>query len=80
MLDEVIGGCIAYYLDDGRTLDSQRTSILQDCQADLDRLFPDLEGPAVHYFGRLGILAELVLRASAAERKSLEGDERSQGS
>ncbi|MEP6601040.1 MAG: hypothetical protein ABJB49_04430 [Nitrospirota bacterium] len=68
VLDEVIGGCITHYLEGGLGLDSGRSAILHDCRADLDRLLPDLEGPAVDYFQRLGILAELVLRASAVER------------
>ena len=80
VLDEVIGGCIAHYLEGDLALDSGRTAILVDCRADLDRLLPDLEGPAVDYFHRLGILAELVLSAGAAERTLPEGgdDQRSQ--
>jgi hypothetical protein len=80
VLDEVIGGCIAHYLEGNLALDSGRTAILIDCRADLDRLLPDLEGPAVDYFHRLEILAELVLSASAAERTFPEGgdDQRSQ--
>jgi len=73
VLDEVIGGCIAHYLEGDLALDSGRTAILLDCRADLDRLLPALEGPAVDYFHRLGILAELVLSASAAERTLPEG-------
>src|SRR5205823_12371570 len=73
VLDEVIGGCTAHYLEGDLALDSGRTAILHDCRADLDRLLPDLEGPAVDYFHRLGILAELVLRAGAAERTLPEG-------
>jgi hypothetical protein len=75
VLDEVIGGCISYYLNAGRTLDAQRLIILRDCQADLDRLLPELEGPALDYFGRLGSLAELVLSSDATEHKSLEVSE-----
>ena len=71
VLDEVIGGCISYYLDAGRTLDMQRLAILRDCRADLDRLLPELEGPALDYFFRLGTLAELVLSADATEHTSL---------
>jgi hypothetical protein len=80
VLDEVIGGCIAHYLEGDLALDSGRTAILVDCRADLYRLLPDLEGPAVDYFHRLGILAELVLSAGAAERTLPEGgdDQRSQ--
>jgi hypothetical protein len=75
VLDEVIGGCISYYLDAGRTLDMQRLAILRDCRADLDRLLPELEGPALDYFLRLGTLAELVLSADATEHKSLEASD-----
>jgi hypothetical protein len=70
VLDEVIGGCISYYLDAGRTLDMQRLDILRDCRADLDRLLPELEGQALEYFRRLGTLAELVLSSDAADHKS----------
>ena len=66
ILDEVIGGCVAYYLEDGRALDSRRMGILRDCHADLDRLLPDLEGPAIEYFSRLEDLAQLILHASDA--------------
>jgi hypothetical protein len=71
VLDEVIGGCVAYYLNAGRTLDAQRLTILRDCQADLDRLLPELEGPALDYFDRLGTLAKLVLSSDATEHTSL---------
>jgi hypothetical protein len=70
VLDEVIGGCISYYLDAGRTLDMQRLDMLRDCRADLDRLLPGLEGPALEYFRRLGNLAELVLSSDAADHKN----------
>ncbi len=70
VLDEVIGGCISYYLDAGRTLDIQRLAILRDCQADLARLLPELEGPAREYFFRLETLAELV--SEATEHRSCE--------
>ena len=73
VLDEVIGGCIAYYLEDRRALDGRRIDILSDCRADLDRLLPGLEGPAIAYFSRLEVLAQLVLRASGAVQKSQEG-------
>jgi len=63
VLDEVIGGCIAYYFASGQTIDTSRLRILEDCRADLQRLLPELEGQAVSYFGRLGELADLLLRA-----------------
>ncbi|HEY3196959.1 MAG TPA: hypothetical protein VGJ57_03005 [Nitrospirales bacterium] len=73
VLDEVIGGCVAYYLEDGQALDSRRIAILRDCRADLDRLMPDLEGPAIDYFSRLEALARLILHATAAAQKFPDG-------
>ena len=63
VLDEVIGGCLAYYLDAGRVLDASRAVILEDCRADLERLLPGLDETAATYFSRLGTLASLVLSA-----------------
>lgn len=70
VLDEIIGGCVAYYLDAGRTLDPPRVVILEDCRADLERLLPDLEEAAASYFSRLRTLAGLLIQASQAEGKS----------
>jgi hypothetical protein len=67
VLDEVVGGCVAHYLTAGYTLDPPRIVILEDCRADLERLLPDLEDSAAAYFGRLEILAGLLLAAHAAE-------------
>ncbi len=39
VLDEVIGGCVTYYLDAGGTLDTPRVVILEDCRTDLERVF-----------------------------------------
>lgn len=64
MLDEVIGGCVAFYLGAGGALDQPRVAILKDCRADLDRLMPDLEEAAAAYFSRLGMLAGLLLATS----------------
>ena len=69
VLDEVIGGCVAFYLSAGGGLDPPRVAILEDCRADLDRLMPDLEEAAASYFGRLGMLAGLLIETS---RKSGE--------
>ena len=63
VLDEVIGGCVAYYVDTGRVLDASRAVILEDCRVDLERLLPDLDGTAAAYFSRLRTLACLVLSA-----------------
>ena len=64
VLDEVIGGCVVFYLDAGGTLDPPRVAILEDCRADQNRLMPALEEAAASYFGRLGALAELLIEAS----------------
>ncbi len=64
VLDEVIGGCVAFYLSGGGTLDPPRVAILEDCRADLERLMPDLEEAAASYFGRLGMLAGLLIETS----------------
>lgn len=63
VLDEVIGGCVSFYLSAGGTLDPPRVVILEDCRADLERLMPELEEAAAAYFGRLGMLAWLLLEA-----------------
>ena len=70
VLDEVIGGCVTYYLDAGRTLDLPRIAILEDCRADLERLLPDLEEAAVSYFNRLEALAGLLIQAYRAGQKN----------
>ena len=64
VLDEVIGGCVAFYLSAGGALDPPRVAILEDCRADLDRLMPTLEETASAYFSRLGMLAGLLLATS----------------
>lgn len=61
VLDEVVGGCVSFYLNAGGTLDPPRVAILDDCRADLDRLMPELEEDAAVYFSRLGLLARLLL-------------------
>lgn len=61
VLDEVVGGCVAHYLDAGRKLDAGRIAVLEDCRAELERLRLGLEGTAAIYFDRLGALADLVL-------------------
>lgn len=65
VLDEVVGGCLAHYLDAGRKLDAARVGILEDCRADLERLLPGLDEPAALYFERLEILAGLILEGLA---------------
>ncbi len=72
VLDEVIGGCVAYYLNAGGVLDASRVVVLQDCRADLERLLPGLDETAAGYFSRLGTLAELVLTAHASRGDACE--------
>src|SRR6266852_5365455 len=60
VLDEIIGGCVNFYLQAGGTLDAPRKDILEDCRADLARLLPGLEEAAVFYFSRLETLAVLL--------------------
>jgi len=74
VLDEVIGGCVSYCIEAGQRLDPPRAHILEDCRADLHRLLPGLEGPAITYFSRLGALAELLLAAYATEEKRSQTD------
>jgi hypothetical protein len=64
VLDEVIGGCVSFYLDGGGALDLTRVAILEDCRTDLDRLMPNLEEAAASYFSRLGMLAGLLIETS----------------
>lgn len=64
VLDEVVGGCVSFYLSAGGSLDPARVVVLEDCRADLARLMPALEDPAAAYFGRLGRLAGLLLGAT----------------
>ena len=71
VLDEVIGGCVNFYLQAGGTLDAPRKAILEDCRADLTRLLPDLEETAASYFSRLETLTGLLIQAYA------EGEEKS---
>ena len=64
VLDDVLGGCVAFYLSDGGTVDQPRRAILEDYRADLGRLMSDLEPAAVAYFSRLNRLAGLLLATS----------------
>ncbi len=62
-LDTVICGCVLYYLDTPGGLDEQRTTLLQDCLADLEAILPSLApGEAGAYFSRLRALGELMLQ------------------
>jgi hypothetical protein len=63
VLDEVIGGCVNFYLQAGGALDAPRKAILEDCRKDLARLLPDLEETAASYFSRLETVAGLLIQA-----------------
>jgi len=75
VLDDILGGCVAFYLNGG-TLDQSRRAILEDYQADLRRLVPDLDPAAAAYFIRLERLAELLLVASSHADESVGEPER----
>lgn len=62
VLDDIIGGCVAFYLSGG-ALDQPRRAMLEDYRVDLDRLIPHLEDAAAVYFSRLDRLAGLLLAA-----------------
>jgi hypothetical protein len=63
VLDEVMSGCIAYFLEMGSGLEPARIGILEDCRMDLRRMLPELDGQAAIYFNRLETLAALILQA-----------------
>src|SRR5438128_12590373 len=63
ILDEVIGGCVNFYLQAGGALDAPRKAVLGDCRADLARLLPDMEETAASYFSRLETRAWLPIQA-----------------
>ena len=64
VLDEVIRGCVDFYLQAGGALDAPRKAVLEDCRAALVRLLPDLEETAAFYFSRLETLAGLLIQAA----------------
>ena len=63
-LDTVICGCVLYYLDTPSGLDEQRSTLLQECLADLDGILSSLaDGEAAAYFSRLQTLGSLLLES-----------------
>src|SRR5206468_10572371 len=60
VLDEVIGGCVIFYLQAGGFLDARGKAMRDDCRVDLARLLPGLEETAAPYFSRLEGLAGLL--------------------
>src|SRR5438128_514283 len=74
VLDEVIGGCVNFYLQAGGALDAPRRAMLEDCRADLPRLLQALEEQEASYFSRLKASAGLPSRAKGeGERKAGPG-------
>ena len=63
-LDTVVSGCALYFFDAEGTLDSPRIEMLQTCLMELDDLLPELSGECLDYFGRLRMLAELLLTST----------------
>src|SRR2546428_13400212 len=53
VLDEVIGGCVNFYLQASGALDAPRKAMLEDGRADLARVLADVEEAAASYFSRL---------------------------
>lgn len=61
MLDADTAGCVLTWLNNGGTLDPERSRILQSCVEDLDRVIPEITDPAgIEYYQRLRRLALLV--------------------
>ncbi|MFI5828459.1 hypothetical protein ACIA6C_14485 [Streptomyces sp. NPDC051578] len=64
LLDAETAGCVLTWLNNGGVLDAERTSILQGCIENLDRVIPQIAEPAgTQYYERLRQLAVLVARA-----------------
>jgi hypothetical protein len=63
-LDTVVSGCALYFFDSDETLDPPRIDMLQTCLAEIDDLLPELSGESNDYFGRLRMLAELLLKTT----------------
>src|SRR2546427_11655921 len=61
VLDEVIGGCMNFYLQAGGALDAPRKGVLEDCRGELDLVLPDMEETGVYYFSRLKTHAETLI-------------------
>ncbi|HKN86732.1 MAG TPA: hypothetical protein VJV04_07735 [Nitrospiraceae bacterium] len=63
-LDTVVSGCALYFFDSDETLDLPRIGMLETCLAEIDDLWPELSGESIDYFGRLRMLAELLLKTT----------------
>jgi hypothetical protein len=66
-IDTFAAGCLDTYFDLGR-LDERRTSVLEDCAQDLERILPRLTGEASVYFSQLAGLCLGVLIANKGRR------------
>src|SRR5256885_17156595 len=66
VLDEVIGGCVNFYLQAGGALDAPGKAILGACRGGLERVLPDLEEKAAAHFCRLEALDGLRIQAYQA--------------
>ncbi|MEU9487575.1 hypothetical protein AB0D83_28670 [Streptomyces decoyicus] len=61
LLDADTAGCVLTWLNNGGTLDPERTRILRCRIEDLDRVIPEItESAGIRYFQRLRQLALLV--------------------
>ena len=60
MLDTVIAGCVTYLLEE-KGLDSQRTQMVQDSLAELEKILPDVPEHALEYFERLQRLGSFLI-------------------
>lgn len=70
LLDADIAGCVSVWLNNGRTLDTERLGTLRDCIADLDQILPLLNEPEDRrYYQRLH---QLALFVSAVDPKLIK--------
>ena len=63
-LDTVVSGCALYFFDSDETLDLPRIEMLQTCLAEIDDLWPELSDESIDYFGRLRMIAELLVKTT----------------
>jgi hypothetical protein len=65
LLDADTAGCIFTWLNNGGTLEPERSRILQSCIEDLDRVIPEItESEGTQYYQRLRQLALLISASS----------------
>src|SRR2546428_12446345 len=73
VLDEVIGGCVKFYLQAGGGLGALRRVIVEGCWGELARVRPYLWGTSACYFWRVEALAGLVVPAYGVGGESSGG-------